>query len=198
MKIYFFNTDNLTQINLKNGYKMLDTLKKARVDRCTNEAQKRNIIASDLLTRTMLSTYLKQEPGSFVFAHSSHGKPILPNGDAYFNISHSNQYWVGCVSDVPCGIDIEIIKEVTLNSAKKFCTQEELNYISSNPLPNVAFLEIWTRKEAYFKSIGCGIATVLSSVNVLKEDKLATKIFNNYIISVYCDTPNLEIENLTI
>ena len=196
MKIYFFDMNGLTEDDLRIGYDMLEPTKKARVDRCQNENQKKNIIASDLLTRRMLSKALGINPEEFVFAHSSHGKPILIDGKVNFNVSHSGNCWVGCVSENPCGIDIELIREIKLNATRRYCNNEEMEYINAHSNPQLAALEIWTRKEAYFKSIGCGIATVLTAVNVLTEENLATNIYNDYIISVYGAEQNFKIESL--
>ena len=198
MKIYFYDINELTDSQINHGYDMLDSVKKTRVDNCNNTERRKMIIASDILTRTMLSRYLNVKPDAISFAHSSHGKPVLPNGKAQFNVSHSGDYWVGCVDDAPCGIDIEVIRDVTLNSSKRFCTPEEMEYIITHKNQSVALLEIWTRKEAYFKSIGCGIATVLTSINVLNQEKLTTRVFDEYVISLYGDRKidNFEIVKL--
>lgn len=198
MKIYFYDMSKLSDSKIKLGYEMLDSNKKFKVDNCNNDERRRTIIASDLLTRTMLSQHLSISPYDITFAHSSHGKPILPNSVVQFNVSHSGNYWVGCVDSKACGIDIEVIREVDLNAAKRFATANEMEYINSHNDTNLALLEIWTRKEAYFKSIGCGIATVLSAVDVLREENLTTKINDDYIISVYSDHKDFEIINLEL
>lgn len=193
MKIFFCNVEKLSSATIMSAYAMLDPIKKARIDRCQLEARKKILLASDMLTRNMIGEFLNVKPESITFAHSSHEKPILPSSDAHFNVSHSGNYWVGCIDKSPCGIDIETIRIVTLATAKRFCNEEELNYINSAENQNLAFLTIWTRKEAYFKSIGCGIATVLSAVNVLKEKKLTTIYKDDCIISIYADENDVEI-----
>ncbi len=198
MKVYFCDITKLTQEALQQGYLMLDSVKKAKADRCSNEKTKKMMIASDLLTRKMIAEYLKIEPKDIKFAHSSHGKPILPGGDAHFNVSHSGNYWVGCIDNSPCGVDIEIIRDINLKTAKRFCNHEELKYIENSSNSTLAFLYIWTRKEAYFKSIGCGIATVLSAVDVLKEEGLSTVCESDYILSLYSADNKIEIINIKI
>ena len=196
MKIYFCDIKELTDSQINRGYDMLDPTKKNRVDSCNNNERRKMIIASDLLTRIMLSRCLNIKPEAISFAHSSHGKPVLPNDKTQFNVSHSGDYWVGCVDDAPCGIDIEIIRDVNLNSAKRFSTENELKYINSHNDKNLALLEIWTKKEAYFKSIGCGIATILSAVDVLNEENISTKITDEYIISIYSQQKDIFLEDL--
>lgn len=200
MKIYFCDIEKLSDKTLKAGYATLDQAKKVRVDRCQLGDRKKMMIASDMLTRKMIGEFLNIKPQSITFAHSSHGKPILPNYDVHFNVSHSGKYWVGCIDTAPCGIDIEVIREVKLKIAERFCNQEELQYIYNAADPINAFFTIWTRKEAYFKSIGCGIATVLSAVDVFKEDKLKTIYRHDYVLSTFATENQIEIvdyENFT-
>ncbi len=196
MKIFFCDIEKLSMEALNKGYLMLDKTKKARVDRCQLEDRKKMMIASDMLTRNMIGKFLNIEPESITFAHSSHGKPIITCDDVHFNVSHSGSYWVGCIDNSPCGIDIEILRDVKLKIAERFCNKEELQYIYGAQDPTKAFFTIWTRKEAYFKSIGCGIATVLSAVNVLKEDKLTTLYGDDYVLSLYSMEQGIEMVNI--
>ena len=192
MNIYFLDIRKLSDDSMEMGYSMLDTAKKARVDRCKSERRKM-IIASDMLARKMVSDYTCVSPADVVFAHSSHGKPILPNGEAHFNISHSGFYCVGCIDSNPCGIDIEVLKDIDLKSTKRFCTTNEFEYIHNSEDKSKACLTIWTRKEAYFKSIGCGIATVLCSVDTTKETDIITNYGEDYVLSVCCKDKEIEV-----
>ncbi len=197
MNIYICNVEHISQQILEDGYKMLDISKKRRIDRIEDNNKKKVLIVSDMLARFMVNKFTGISKNSIKFAHSSHGKPILQNGHAQFNISHSGNYCVGCIDKHPCGIDIEFLRDVNLNSAKRFCTDNELQYINNSRNKNTAFLKIWTKKEAYFKSIGCGIATVLSSVDVLKEDKLSTVENDDFILSVYSEDSDIEVVDIT-
>ncbi len=185
MNIYFLDTRRLSAESLKTGYSMLDNAKKNRVDSCKN-GKREMIIASDMLARKLVSDYTNTSPAEIVFANTSLGKPVLPKGDANFNISHSGFYCIGCIDANPCGIDIEVLRDVNLKSAIRFCTKNELEYIQNAVDKAKAFLTIWTKKEAYFKSIGCGIATVLSSFDTLEEVNINTTYGEDYVLSVYC------------
>ena len=78
-----------------------------------------------------------------------------------FNLSHSGDIAVCAVSDKPIGIDIEALREIRPDAAKRFASAEELEYIGSDPR---RLFEIWTLKEAYFKCVGTGIGSDIKSV----------------------------------
>ena len=59
------------------------------------------------------------------------------------------------------GIDIEALREIRPDAAKRFASAEELEYIGSDPR---RLFEIWTLKEAYFKCVGTGIGSDIKSV----------------------------------
>ncbi len=188
MKIYLEKVDlsnNFLDENFLDWYNMLDIQKKSRVDRIADLNRKKIIIFSDHLARLAISDFNGKAQEDIAFRYNSHGKPFVLDNDLNFNISHSEEFVACCVSKHPCGIDIETIKQVNLKSAKRFCTANEIEYINSYDDKNIAFLYVWTRKEAYFKSIGCGIATVLSAVDVLKTDGFKTEITNEFVLSTY-------------
>ena len=126
---------------------MLSNNKKSRIDRIKDERKKKILILSDHLARLSVSNFTGISLEEVSFSYNSHGKPILPQGTPHFNVSHSGDFVVCCISESPCGIDIEVLREVNLNSAKRFCTENELNYINSSQNKNEALLYIWTRKE---------------------------------------------------
>ncbi len=166
-------------------YDMLDESKRLRYISAKSDKVKRQIVLSDMVARLVVSRGTGVPREKVVFSHSSHGKPFIANSDFHFNISHSGDYIVACADSDICGIDIEVPRAVNLKSAKRFCCAEELEYINNSKNRSSAFLYIWTRKEAYFKALGCGISAVMSSVNVLHEPYLHTIKTESYTLSVY-------------
>jgi 4'-phosphopantetheinyl transferase len=67
----------------------------------------------------------------------------------------------------------------------RFFTSEEQSYISASPDANIAFYEIWTKKEAYIKYIGKGLAVPLNSFSVFSiNTPMFTHMLRQYIFSV--------------
>ena len=88
------------------------------------------------------------------------GKPYINGHDnVYFNISHSNEYAVCAVADIPVGIDIEFIRPLSERFTKRY-----LNGCS----PEEAIRE-WTRRESFGKLTGEGFANTSDEPHVFRE-----------------------------
>ena len=82
------------------------------------------------------------------------GKPYIEGTDRHIGVSHSGDYVAVCVSDSPCGIDIEKIRdEGYRNLMLRAMTESELSKIHTS----ADFFRYWTAKEAYAKYTGRGL-----------------------------------------
>ena len=107
-------------------------------------------------------------------------------------VSPSKLAMVVCVvNDNPVGVDIEKIRHVDLNTAKRIFSDEEIGYIFGS-VPGIEdyrhylndavlqrFFELWTKKEAYGKLVGMGL---FAESNV--DTELTTLIEKGYCISI--------------
>lgn len=76
-----------------------------------------------------------------------HGKPFFPSRpDLCFSLSHTRTHVLVCVSDRPCGCDIETVRPLRPSVVRRVCSPEELERLS--------FFELWTLKESFFKLHG--------------------------------------------
>ncbi|MDH5423550.1 MAG: 4'-phosphopantetheinyl transferase superfamily protein [Gammaproteobacteria bacterium] len=122
--------------------------------------------------RNILSLYLKISPAQIQYKKSTHGKPFLsPANTLRFNMSHSNTLAVIAVSNLSeVGVDIEFSDKNTdwEKVSKRFFSAEEVQYLfkQNKADQKKVFFQLWTRKEAYIKALGTGLATSLSSFNV--------------------------------
>ncbi len=132
-------------------------------------------VVSRGLLRKALSHVLKQDPLDFQFEYTESNKPYLSqkniNGSIAFNLSHSHGRALIAISvDRNMGIDIEKIRpEVEYEKlAGRFFSEAE--YAALMLLPSAerikAFFATWTRKEAFVKAVGKGIAFGLSEFDV--------------------------------
>lgn len=84
-----------------------------------------------------------------------------------FNVSHSADWAVVAIGRCRLGIDIEMHREArgVDRLAERFFTNGEALALRrvSREFRQVAFLDCWTRKEAYSKALGDGIAMTLKS-----------------------------------
>lgn len=142
--------------------------------------QRRFIIARGLL-RGLLADYLEVNPSGIQFTYTQRGKPELSPDvktklPLQFNVSHSEELVVYAVClGYPVGVDVEYLRSASdlEQIAARFFTKWEYEQLRSLPATekNLAFFRGWTRKEAYLKACGDGIAGGLDQIEVsLAED----------------------------
>lgn len=188
LNIYIADIRKISNEDLKVWFNEIEPVKQEKINRAQNEKLKTSRIISDHLVKVAISDFLNIPNNEIEIYYGKHGKPLLKNGKAYFNASHSGNYVVACVDSCPCGIDIEEIRDVNLKVAERICTESEKQYIYNAEDNSLALLEIWTKKEAYFKSFGCGISTCLTVVDTTKEKGFKTFIEDEYVLTIYSDS----------
>lgn len=191
MNIYLCKKSNIA-VNYDAFKKEIEPTKLQRIYRVRDEEKQKTLILSDHLARYAIAKHCNIKTYEIEFYYNSLGKPFAKGLDVYFSVSHSGDYVVVAVSDKPVGIDIETLREVKANTVKRVCCENEIECINNAHDKNAEFLKIWTKKEAYFKSVGCGIVTNLSLLDTTKENGLYTYLTNDYIVSVYSAETNIE------
>ncbi len=124
--------------------------------------------------RRILGAYLDVGPAELRFGYAKHGKPFLDRSggdDVRFNVSHSHRlalYAIALGTEV--GIDLEQIRADRDHErlARRFFSAEETEALLAVPAEGriEAFFQCWTRKEAYLKARGEGLAVPLRSFTV--------------------------------
>ena len=122
----------------------------------------------ELLTDLLASTQTNSLPfegrgGEGPFLYNEHGAPYLAAGP-YFSISHCKQGIAVAVSDSPIGVDIEAIRPLNESFVRKTMNSQEQTRIFSSAHPEVEFIRLWTKKEAYVKMQGTGIISDLHDI----------------------------------
>ncbi len=112
-------------------------------------------------------------------------KPMADN--CYVSISHSGDMIAVCKSEVPVGIDIELIderKDIEKLSNRVF-RGKEMELFKSNHTPEL-FFELWTKKEAYSKIDGQGVNEIMKGFDIyeLKDYEFHTEFINDYVLSI--------------
>ena len=152
----------------------LSSDEQARGDRFHFQQHRRRFIAARAGLRRLLGRYLQIEPQEVELAYSQRGKPALAerfNSTLEFNLSHSEDLVVYALTrDRAVGIDIEYIRPFpdAEQLAQRFFTARENDLLQALPpeQKQLAFFHCWTRKEAYLKACGDGIACGLDRVEV--------------------------------
>jgi 4'-phosphopantetheinyl transferase len=136
------------------------------------------------LARLILSRYLEQLPAAIEFQHGAYGKPEVRRGGVgtplFFNTSHSGEIAICTITSAcPIGVDVERTREIPdiEEIARRFFRPREIKTFMGLPPDSrmQALYACWTRKEAFLKATGEGIAESLAKVEVTMapEDKPA-------------------------
>jgi 4'-phosphopantetheinyl transferase len=139
------------------------------------DRDRNRFIAGRGMLRAILSSYLKIDPPHLHFAYSSRGKPILTGFPGrctlHFNVAHSNDLILIALTRVcAVGVDVEWIHSVrdTENIASHFFSPREVVELMALPKEQraLAFLNLWTRKEACLKATGAGLSDMIEQIEV--------------------------------
>jgi 4'-phosphopantetheinyl transferase len=123
--------------------------------------------------RTLLGGYLGLPPGEVRFSYGPRGKPFLAGSPPplYFNLSNSHELaLVGFLRGAEIGVDVEFLKPMPdlEKIAERFFSASERTALRQLPehQKHEGFFNCWTRKEAYLKAVGEGLAAPLNSFDV--------------------------------
>jgi phosphopantetheinyl transferase len=159
---YFFDLKKfLDDQSLSSFGLMLDDLEKQQVELRKGIFRKRYILAHGLL-RKVLGKSLNNHPEEIVYTRNNYGKPGLEHGGIKFNMSHSDDLLLICVSKkYRLGVDIQLhikIENLDTISGEMF-SSAEADFVEQQPNTNKCneFFNMWARKEALLKCLGVGL-----------------------------------------
>lgn len=184
LRIWTADLDSLSPAAVGQLGTLLDATERARAARFHFERDRQHYIATHGLLRNLLGDTLNQSASTLTFQSGPYGKPALAAEDRHcpnlgFNLSHSGDWAMFALAwDREVGIDLETITHVEGDedelsglAARIFSTREMTHW---RALPKIetrraAFLRAWTRKEAYAKAIGKGVADELRHIELVLD-----------------------------
>ena len=124
--------------------------------------QRTCVLAYLLLKKALREEYgLTENP---LFKYGPHGKPfIVGHPEIHFSLSHCSEAVACAVSDRPVGIDVESVRRYKEDVVRYAMSDKEQQLIAAAERPDVAFIRLWTMKEARLKLTGEGITNDLKS-----------------------------------
>jgi 4'-phosphopantetheinyl transferase len=144
---------------------------RARAQRFVFEVHRRRFVAARAWLRERLGERLNRPAASLRFDYGPVGKPALAGEDRLrFNLSHSDRYALLAMADgLDLGVDIECVRPLSDMDAlaERVFSSAERAALAAVPVDRrvEAFFAGWTRKEAYIKARGEGIA-LLGAIDV--------------------------------
>jgi 4'-phosphopantetheinyl transferase len=153
---------------------LLDLAERERAARLRFAADRERFGVCRAAARIVLGRYLRRPPESLRFGEGRHGKPRLLGGQRpplEFNLAHSGDLGLLAVaSGRAVGVDVERIDASRSGDdvARRFFAADEVERLDALPPGERvdAFFWCWTRKEAYLKARGDGLALPLASFSV--------------------------------
>ncbi len=192
MKLYISNTAFFTEEDYNKYYSMMSEERKAYIDRKRFFDSKRESVIGEMLARKGICELTGIKETDIVFFRTESGKPYAENADAFFSVSHSNDYVICAVDDNEIGADIEQIRQIEPRITNISCTESDKEYIYGDSEPDMftsdmieRFFEAWTAKEAYLKFKGTGMIDV-KTISYEDIKPFCKKIEDSgYIITIY-------------
>ncbi len=139
------------------------------------ERERSRFVVGRALLRIILGRYLDVDPVELQFGYGQRGKPLLADSGTHsalrFNVSHSQGLALYAVTrEHELGVDIEYARSIAKmeHIARRFFSPHENQALFALPSDqrHEAFFNCWTRKEAYIKAIGLGLAQPLDRFDV--------------------------------
>jgi 4'-phosphopantetheinyl transferase len=133
-----------------------------RAEKLRSPEVHRRFLAAHLGLRQTLAAYVGGTPAALVLVQGPHGKPRLQEGPS-FSLSHSGDLALCAVAwRRACGVDLEQLRpvpEADHIAADWFGPRDAATYEATElGQRENTFLRLWTRREAYLKALGVGIA----------------------------------------
>jgi len=141
-----------------------------RANRFHFEQDRQRFIVGRGILRTLLGRYVGCPGGKLQFSYGARGKPALASPTTepplYFNLAHSGGLAVIALAyHQELGVDVEQIRPITdmEQIVRRFFAAPEQAALLGLPVEQrqEAFFNGWTRKEAYLKALGDGLARPL-------------------------------------
>lgn len=162
-------------------YDALPEDEQARADQYIFPERRTIYVVVRSVLRRVLGICLKRCPSSIRLAYGAYGKPELADDRSLsFNVSHSGDKAVIAVSrGIAVGVDLE---KLTIDlsflgiASSMFSHSECLLLESLHDVEERAscFFKFWTRREAFLKALGTGLATYdIKHINFDKSKQIA-------------------------
>ncbi len=134
------------------------------------------VLAYQLLKQGLHEAYGIE--GNPQFEYNEHGKPaIVGHPDIFFNLSHCKEAVLCAISDQPVGVDVESVRSFNDSLVHYTMNEDEIREIETAEDRAVAFIRLWTMKEAALKLEGTGISKDMKQV--LLQDGLDFETFTD-------------------
>ena len=151
----FININELTDEQCEREMDFLCPQKRERVLKMRFEDDKKRSLAANLAARRAAADFFGTDEDEIKITCDSSGKPLCDG--CYISLSHSGNYAVCAINNLPIGVDIEKKRDVNPKLINKICVNDaEKEYAADTQ----SLLTLWSVKEACFKALRPKVSTV--------------------------------------
>jgi len=162
--------------------RFIDYNEELRASSFMSEDDRKSYIISHGILKLILSHKFGSEPVALNITRDKNGKPWIPGNRIFFSISHTAEVLALAISSSAIiGTDIEkiTVRKDLISLTGLVFSPDEIDFLAKDDSGDRFFL-LWTRKEAFLKSIGSGIIDSLSGVEVHRDTNIIDpEIFSN-------------------
>ncbi|MDQ6942082.1 MAG: 4'-phosphopantetheinyl transferase superfamily protein [Candidatus Eremiobacteraeota bacterium] len=173
---------------------VLDAGEIERARRIVAAGAREQFIVGRVLLRSVVGRYLGRPAAALEFTTSERGKVSLRGESGTrlaFNVSHSGRFAICAIATRRVGVDIEYIRtEIDVAGLSRLCfgpheRRDVTDYPAAGRLR--VFYELWTRKEAYVKATGEGLARDLLDFEVAPIGMHRGRALRAHCVAAECD-----------
>ncbi|QEU83065.1 4'-phosphopantetheinyl transferase family protein [Streptomyces subrutilus] len=154
------------------AWTVLDAGERDRAERLVRAADRQRYLASHLGLRILLGGCLGLAPEEVSLVREDcpccggpHGRPAVAGGAVHFSLSHSGNLAYFAFAGTPVGVDVEETPGASaMADVLSSLHPDETAELTALPGPErrAALGRLWSRKEAYLKGTGTGLAKGLA------------------------------------
>lgn len=173
--MHIFLSEEIWDFNLATALEEISEQRREQALKFKHElGQRLCVLAYQLLKRGLKEVYgIDENP---LFIYNEYGKPsIAGHPEIFFNLSHCKEAAICVVSDRPVGVDVESVRSFNDSLVRYTMNEDEVREIEAAEDRAVAFIRLWTKKEAALKLEGTGISKDMKLV--LRQRKLDFETF---------------------
>lgn len=141
----------------------LDERERERGARFRFAGDRQRFLASHSALRRILALYLGRPAAAIPIEIAGRGKPFVA-GSLRFNMSHAGELALYAVARREVGVDVERIRTGldVMALARRFFPEAEARELAAMDEAGRerSFFRLWTRREAYLKARGVGLAAI--------------------------------------
>lgn len=157
----------------------LDNKERGKADSFRSPVNRARFIASHNALRRILGSQLGQAPEDVRLAQADcpvcgagHGRPVVEGSPLHFSLSRRAGYCLIALARTPVGADLEM--HPTISSIDELAPslhprERALLELCPPARREAVFARVWTRKEAYLKGLGVGLAMGIAANDVTED-----------------------------